>query len=93
MWLYYGTGRWNGTPTSIFFVGVGGVSGIPRDLGCAWSTVLSAGLTCSDGGVLLRRGIELTLFYGVEGVFLALGGCERGRIALYIGVFGGFQPI
>ena len=64
MWLYYGTGIWNGTPTSIFFVGVGGVwnfQGSRR----AWSTVLSAGLTCSDGGVLLRRGIELTLIEGV----------------------------
>ena len=89
MWLYYGTGSWNGTPTSKFFVGVGGVSGIPRDLGEP-GVQSSRSCSCSDGLRLLRRGIELTLFYGVEGVFFKVGGHDRGRIALYIGVFSRF---
>ena len=84
----YGTGL---LPLN-FFVGVGGVWKFQRFRLRSEYSHLGV-RSCSDSGVLLRRGIELPLLGGVEGVFLALGGHHRGQSALYIGVFSRFQPI
>ena len=73
--LYYGTSRWNGTPTPKFLPARGGVRDFcDSGLRCSWLSVF-----CSVT-YIIRRGIKLTPLQSAERVIFKDGGHDGGHL-------------